>query len=114
VIVLDFGALPAVPVRDFQSRGASSLRLGEGHGDVRVHTLHLDPGGEVGTHPAGFDQIFFVLQGRAWAEGDGGRVELESGQGVFFARGEHHSKGSAAGALTIILQVSELTLEVST
>ena len=113
MIVLDFGALPALPVRDFQSHGASSLRLGDGHGDVRIHTLHFDPAGEVGTHPAGFDQIFFVLKGRAWAEGDGGRVELDSGQGVFFARGEHHSKGSAAGALTIVLQVSELRLEVT-
>jgi quercetin dioxygenase-like cupin family protein len=113
VIVLDFDALPMVSVRDFQSRGASSLRLGEGHGDIRLHTLHFDPGGEVGTHPAGFDQIFFVLKGRAWAEGDGGRVDLDAGQGVYFASGEHHAKGSATGALTIVLQMSELKLEVT-
>jgi len=112
VIVLDFARERGLPVLDFQSRQASSRRLGEGTGDVRVHTLHFDPGGEIGMHPAGFDQIFFVLSGRAWAEGEDGRAELAPGQGAFFARGEHHSKGSATGALTIVLQVTNLKLEV--
>jgi quercetin dioxygenase-like cupin family protein len=113
VIVLDFTRERGLPVLDFQSRHASSRRLGEGTGDVRVHTLQFDPGGEVGIHPAGFDQIFFVLSGRAWAEGEGGRTELGPGQGVFFPCGEHHSKGSATGALTIVLQVTSLKLEVT-
>ena len=111
MIVLDFGSLPTLPVRNFQSHGASSLDLGKGQGDVHVHTLRFEPGGEVGTHPAGFDQIFFVLSGRAWAVGEGGRKELDPGQGAFFARGEHHSKGSDTGALTIVLQVTDLTLK---
>lgn len=112
MILLEFDALLGSPVQNFQSHGASSLRLGEGYGVVRAHTLNFDPGGEVGLHAAGSDQIFFVLSGRAWAEGSGRRVDLEPGQGVFFARGEDHAKGSAAGALTIVLQVSKFLLEV--
>ena len=113
MIVLDFAAERGLPVLQFQSRHASSRRLAEGQGDVRVHSLHLEAGGEIGRHPAGFDQIFFVLLGSAWAQSEGERAELRPGQGVYFARGEHHAKGSDAGAVTIVLQVSELRLEVN-
>jgi hypothetical protein len=39
---------------------------------------------------------------------DGHRVELHAGQGVYFERGENHSKGSGAGMTAIMIQVSEM------
>jgi quercetin dioxygenase-like cupin family protein len=41
---------------------------------------------------------------------DGQRIELTAGQGVFFERGEHHSKGSDSGMTALMVQVTDLQL----
>jgi quercetin dioxygenase-like cupin family protein len=107
IVTFDRGR--AAPIERFESTGAASLRLGDGRGDAHVHCVHLDPGGEIGRHPAGFDQLFLVVSGTAWAAGeDGRRVALPAGQGAYIARGEQHAKGSETGAVAIMIQVSEL------
>ena len=41
---------------------------------------------------------------------DGRRIEVTAGQGVFFERGEHHSKGSDSGMTVLMVQVTDLQL----
>ena len=110
--VVEFSRACAQPIEEFESAAAASVHLGDGAGEAHVYCIHLGPGGRIGEHPAGFGQLFLVVEGRAWAAGaDGRRVQLGAGQGAYFARGEMHSKGSDAGATAIMVQVSELVTE---
>jgi hypothetical protein len=68
-------------------------------------------GGEIGEPPTGFGQLFLVVEGSGWvASGRGRRVEVHAGQGVYFERGERHSKGSDRGMTVLMVQVTELQL----
>jgi quercetin dioxygenase-like cupin family protein len=106
---IEFSRDKAAPIALFESVTAFSLEIGEGYGEAHIHSIHLGPGGHIGDHRAGFDQLFLVVEGTAWAAGeDRRRVTLSAGQGAYFATGEIHSKGSDEGATVIMIQVSRL------
>lgn len=93
----------------FESVAASSVAVGHGSGDVHVHAVHLEANAEIGVHPAGFCQLFLVVEGSGWAAGeDGRRVSLRAGHGVFFESGERHSKGSETGMIAIMVQATRM------
>lgn len=99
----------AQPITLFDSTGAFSVPLADGSGEAHVYCVHMDAGGCIGEHPAGFSQLFLVVQGSGWAAGaDGVRVPLPSGHGALIERGERHSKGSEDGMTAIMVQVAEL------
>jgi mannose-6-phosphate isomerase-like protein (cupin superfamily) len=107
--VINFGADVAEPIGLFESVASSSVELGHGSGDVHVHCVHFAADAQIGVHPTGCRQLFLVVQGSGWAVGgDGTRVHLEAGQGVFFELGEVHSKGSDGGMIAIMVQASDL------
>jgi quercetin dioxygenase-like cupin family protein len=107
--VLDTGRDGAAPIEGFGSRGATSLEVGKGSGESHVYAIHFDPGGEIGPHPAGFDQLFIVTEGSGWGAGaDGVRNSLAPGRAAFFRRGEVHSKGSEAGMSAIMIQIRDM------
>lgn len=109
VKIIDFSEERAEPIEQFQSACASSVRLGDGHGEAHVYCVRFEPGGEIGQHPTGFGQLFLVVAGTGWVSGhDGARVELAAGQGAYFPRGELHAKGSDMGMTAIMIQVREL------
>ena len=106
--VVEFSAANADAISLYQSINASSVALGQGGGEAHVYCIHFGPGGQIGSHPTGFSQLFLVVQGSAWAAGpDGVRVALQAGQGAFFERGEVHSKGSEFGMVAIMVQATE-------
>ena len=103
--VVDFSPGAARPIELFASVAASSVPIGHGAGAVHVYAVRLAPGGSIGRHVAGFDQLFLVVEGSGWAEGgDGVRVDLPAGRGAFFRKGEEHAKGSVAGLTAIMVQ----------
>lgn len=107
--IINFSKERAKPIEHFQSVGASSVGLGDGHGEAHVYCVQFEPGGEIGQHPTGFGQLFLVVAGAGWISGqDGVRVELAAGQGAYFSRGELHAKGSDVGMTAIMIQVREL------
>lgn len=109
VEVLGFGPEGATAVDRFDSRGVQSVHLGFGEGDAHVYVLRFEADGEIGRHQAGFGQLFLVVEGRGWAEGDdGARVPLETGQAAWFRRGEMHAKGSETGMVAVMVQVTDL------
>jgi quercetin dioxygenase-like cupin family protein len=107
--VLEFGRDRAAAIERFSSEGASSVPLARGRGEAHVYAVHIDPGGSIGHHRAGVGQLFIVVSGAGWAEGDDGvRVDLTEGQAVCFARGEMHAKGSDQGMTALMVQVDDL------
>jgi quercetin dioxygenase-like cupin family protein len=109
VRVVDFSPSTAREIVEFGAVGASAVRCGEGEGEAHVYCVRMEPGGSIGPHPAGYDQLFLVVAGSGWAAGeDGSRVELREGYGAYFARGEIHSKGSERGMTVIMVQVTDL------
>jgi quercetin dioxygenase-like cupin family protein len=109
VRVLELGRDRATAIEKFSSHGASSVPLASGRGEAHLYAVHFDPGGSMGRHRAGFGQLFVVLSGGGWAEGDDGvRVDLAEGQAAWFARGEMHAKGSEQGMTALMVQVDDL------
>jgi quercetin dioxygenase-like cupin family protein len=100
--------LPGELIDGYEARGVHSAALARGRGETHVWLLTFAPGGEIGAHVAGFDQLFFVLAGTAWVEFPGHRLELVSGQGATIDLGETHAKGSDDGATVLMVQVSSL------
>jgi quercetin dioxygenase-like cupin family protein len=105
--IIGFHAARAVAIPDFGSSGASSVPLASGDGPTRAYAIHLAPGGVIGPHPAGWDQLFLVAQGSGWVAGaDGVRHAIGPGEGALIPTGEVHSKGSDSGLLAFMLQAS--------
>jgi quercetin dioxygenase-like cupin family protein len=99
----------AEPIDRYDAIGAFAARLAAGHGDAHVYCVYVDPGGRIGEHAAGLDQLFLVVEGSGWASGaDGVRVDLSLGEGACFERGEMHAKGSESGMTALMIQVDEL------
>ncbi len=90
---------------------ASSIAVAAGEGEARAYVIDLEPGGVIGSHEAGFGQIFLALAGSGWvAGGDDQRIALCEGEAAFIRRGEVHSKGSESGMTAFMLQVRDLTV----
>jgi len=112
--MLSFGPERGEPITEYRSLYASAVALASGQGEAHVYCVHLDAGGEIGAHEAGFAQLFLVVAGSGWVSGpDGKRQVLGQCQGAFIARGELHSKGSASGLTAIMVQLAELTTTLS-
>jgi quercetin dioxygenase-like cupin family protein len=112
--VIDFSRAHAAPISAYDSRQASAQPLADGTGEAHVYAVHFAAGGEIGPHPAGFGQLFLVVDGEAWVAGaDGVRHRVRAGQGAVIARGEMHAKGSAPGCSAVMIQIEDLTLLAS-
>ena len=108
--LLSFGPERATPISEYRSHHASAIPLASGQGEAHIYCLHLDAGGEIGAHEAGFAQLFLVVEGSGWVSGpDGKRQLLGHGQGAFIARGDLHAKGTASGMIAIMVQLTDMT-----
>jgi hypothetical protein len=107
--ILEFSHERARPIQLFATSGASNVHLASGRGEVHAYCQYFEPGGTIGTHPAGYAQLFVVVEGEGWVAGvDGTHVPIVTGQAAFFDPGEIHSKGSGKGMTAITVQADEL------
>lgn len=107
---LSFHRDDARAISAYGALGAAAVHLADGSGDGHAYCIHLDPGGVIPRHVAGFDQLFLAVAGSGWAEGaDGRRVTLATGEGVVFRKGEVHAKGSEAGMIALMVQLTTWT-----
>jgi hypothetical protein len=105
--IVQFSADAAEPITSYSSVSSSAVALAHGEGASHVYAVHIQGGGEIGPHPAGFDQLFLIVQGSGWIAGaDGVRHSLAALQGAFVPKGETHAKGSQAGMVAIMAQAS--------
>jgi len=110
VKLVDLRRVETEPIDVYDSVRAFRSELAAGDGEAHFYFIRLEPGGGIGRHEAGFGQLFLVLAGSGWASGgDGKRVPISAGQGVWIARGEQHEKGSETGLDALIVQVRDLT-----
>jgi quercetin dioxygenase-like cupin family protein len=108
--IVRFAEDQATEVREFSSRGALAVELAHGAADSHVYAIHMCAGGEIGPHPAGFDQLFLVVQGSGWVAGaEGSRHTLSVFEGVLIPSGEIHSKGSECGLVALMVQAGRLS-----
>ncbi len=88
---------------------ATAHHLGSGGGAAHAYAVHLAPGGSIGAHEAGFDQLFVPVHGSGWAAGaDGVRRPVAVGEAAIIRRGEVHAKGSETGLVALMVQVERL------
>jgi hypothetical protein len=110
--LFDLSPEHATAIREFEAAGAAALALASGAGAAHIYTIYLEPGGQIGPHPAGFGQLFVPLTGSGWVAGaDGVQFALIPGQAAYWSRGELHSKGSEEGLTALMIQVRDLSLE---
>jgi quercetin dioxygenase-like cupin family protein len=111
VELIGFGPSRAVTIDRFDSTGTGSVHLGFGEGEAHVYVLHFAAGGEIGRHEAAFGQLFVVVDGAGWVEGDRSeRAPIVAGEAAYFRRGEVHAKGSDTGMVAVMVQVRDLDL----
>jgi quercetin dioxygenase-like cupin family protein len=69
---------------------------------MRVHVLHLPPGGHIGRHPTGVTQLLCCVDGEGWVTGADGRARrLAPGWGAWWDAGEEHETWSDGGMTAI-------------
>lgn len=106
--IIEFSPNQAKPIEIFESVSAYSVHIGDESGEVQ-YCIYFESGSQIGIHPAGYGQLFLVMNGEGWATAsDGKRINLKAGKGAFFEPGELHSKGSDTGMTAIMVQASKL------
>ena len=72
---------------------------------ARTIVMHLPPGGGVGEHEAGTDQLFCVMTGTGWVSGsDGVRVDIGAQQAAYWTSGELHAAGTDTGLTAVVIE----------
>ena len=75
------------------------------HGMMAVSVMHLRPDDRVGRHAASVPQLFAVVQGTGYVQGDvGDDVAISAGQAAFWDVGEAHGAHTGAGMTAVVLE----------
>ena len=74
-----------------------------------VALISIGPGGLVGRHPAGSEQLFLVVSGSGWVSGSHGRrVAVRAGEAAVWSAGEEHESGSDKGMTVLVVEAEHL------
>ncbi|PKG23468.1 cupin domain-containing protein [Niallia nealsonii] len=92
-------------VINYQSIAASYTKILKTEEQTNIGFMHIEPNGKVGYHQAPVAQLYIVVEGEGWIEGeDKKRIMLKSGEGVFWEEGEGHASGSDGGMTALVIQ----------
>lgn len=98
----------------YGSEGAEITPILRSATACHVAQLKLSAGGSVGLHPAVGEQVFLVLEGEGWVEGETGeRVAVRSGEAAYWTNGENHQSGSNKGLTALLIEGEELIVRLS-
>lgn len=110
--LLRFDASRGRTIASLDSRGATLNVIDRVQGALQIALLHLEPGGEIGSHPAAGRQLFLVVQGEGWVQaGDQPPVPVKPGLAALWERGERHGAGSETGLVAVVLESDALRPE---
>lgn len=103
--VFNFGLKNRNKINSYNSVSAFYSKVLRTEEPTNIGFINIEKDGIVGYHEAPVPQLFFVVQGEGWVEGeDGKRVMLKSGEGVFWRKGEGHISGSKTGLTALVVQ----------
>lgn len=92
-------------VINYQSLAASYTKIVKTEEATNIGLMHIEPNGVVGYHQAPVPQLYIVVAGEGWIEGnDKKRILLKAGEGVFWEEGEGHASGSDRGMTALVIQ----------
>nr|WP_207627740.1 MULTISPECIES: cupin [Bacillaceae] len=98
-------------IGNYNSVSAYYSKIIKTEGQTNIGFIDIDKGGIVGYHKAPVPQLFIVVKGDGWIEGeDNIRITLKSGEGVFWEKGEGHFSGSETGLTALVLQSEKLAM----
>ena len=105
----EFGKERAKEISNYNSVSAFYSKLMKTASPTNIGFINIERGGIVGYHHAPVPQLFLVIEGEGWVEGeDKKRIMLKSGEGVFWAKDEGHISGTETGLTALVLQSEEL------
>jgi quercetin dioxygenase-like cupin family protein len=104
------GQLRNHAIDEHGSSGALVTHLASRRGSWSVVQIRLEPGGVVGTHTAGQDQLFSVVSGGGFVHGVGSEpVLLAERNTVLWASGqEHETTTRSEGLVAIVVEGDSL------
>ncbi|MEJ2598899.1 MAG: hypothetical protein P8Z00_11240 [Anaerolineales bacterium] len=108
--ILRFDAEVGRQIEQFGSVQVSLAGIARLSGKAQVSCMHIGPGGRVGYHPAAAAQLFLVVQGDGWVQGETAeQAPIHAGQGALWKAGEEHASGSAVGMTAIVIESEGLS-----
>lgn len=97
----------------YGSEGAEITPILRSTTACHVAQLKLSAGGSVGLHPAVGEQVFLVLEGEGWVEGETGGRAVRPGDAAYWTNGENHQSGSNKGLTALLIEGEELIVRFS-
>ncbi|SFB06276.1 MULTISPECIES: cupin [unclassified Bacillus (in: firmicutes)] len=84
-------------------------RISVVEGRVHIGCMHLEAEGLIGRHEAPIPQLLLIMNGAGQVSGeDGERVNVQSGDAVFWTQGESHETVSQNGLTAIVIEGENL------
>lgn len=97
--------LPVVELDGAPGVAMGLLSPGTSAQRVRVDVATLEAGASLPKHPAGREQVFYVVSGQGRVAGDGDVAqEVRAGSVVLWAQGEHHTTWADSPMTVVIIQ----------
>ncbi|GGA90625.1 cupin [Ornithinibacillus halotolerans] len=107
--IVNFGKAAGNEINNYDSILSTYSKIMKTEEPTNIGLIHIEKGGVVGYHQAPVPQLFVVVNGEGWVEGeDKKKVYLKSGEGVFWNKGEGHLSGSDEGLTALVIQSEEL------
>jgi hypothetical protein len=108
--IIDFSRDHARPIELFDAVAASNVRIGGGQGETHVYCVYFKPGGSIGEHPAGYAQLFLIVDGEGWTAGADG-IECLPGRPGRTLRRANRTRRKRDGDDGDMVQSEQLTTE---
>jgi quercetin dioxygenase-like cupin family protein len=107
--ILKYGKEMVQEISNYNSISSYYSKLMKTGSPTNIGFIFIEKGGIVGYHNAPVPQLFLVIEGEGWVEGeDKQRIMVKSGEGVFWNKGEGHISGSETGLTALVLQSDDL------
>jgi quercetin dioxygenase-like cupin family protein len=100
-------------IEEYGSQDTIIQKVAHLNQEVYLRWIWIQPGGRIGRHPAASQQLFLVIQGDGWVEGEDGEPErIFSGQAALWQAGEQHQAYSKLGMEAIVVESPSLQLAI--
>ena len=109
--LLNFTKVEAKPVLNYDSISTAYNKITKIETPTNFEFMYVEANGLIGRHEAPVPQLFIVIEGEGWVQGENDeKVKLQKGEAVFWEKGESHVCGSQKGLTAIVIQSAELQI----